>query len=125
MTLARVLVVEDEFLVGSMVLSALERADFEVVGPVESCAQAHAMLDRGDIDFVTLDLTLRNGELSVPVARRLEALGVPYLLVTGNLGHAVAEEHGISPSKVLDKPFSIKDLIRSAQEMLSAEDKTA
>lgn len=117
----RVLVIEDEFLVGSMLRSALQRAHFEVVGPIDTCERALAALSEASFQFATLDLTLRGGELSVPVARQLEHVGVPYVLVTGNLGDAVVEEYGLAPSRVLDKPFSIKKLVTLVAEAVDGD----
>lgn len=78
----RVLVVEDQFVVALDLQILLYRLGCEVVGPVASVAEALVILRRERPDAALLDLHLRDGNV-LPVAERLGALGVPYLLVTG------------------------------------------
>jgi CheY-like chemotaxis protein len=80
---ARILVVEDFFLVAQVCRQVLERRGYGVVGPVASVDQALGVLEQADpgVDGAVLDLSLK-GEAVTPVAERLEALGIPFVFLT-------------------------------------------
>jgi two-component system, response regulator PdtaR len=78
---ARVLVVEDEFLIALEVEFLLRDFGCEVLGPVPSIAWALELLGRERPDAALLDLNLLDG-VAVPVAELLASMGVPFVLVT-------------------------------------------
>jgi PAS domain S-box-containing protein len=78
----RVLVVDDEALIALEVAAALEEAGYEVIGPARSVAQAMALIRDHGCDAAVLDVNLGR-ESSAPVAQRLEAVGVPFLTLSG------------------------------------------
>lgn len=71
--------VEDEFLVALDVCDLLEQAGYEIIGPVPTIEAALASLSAQLPAACVLDVNLR-GEHSVPVALRLRAEGVPFVL---------------------------------------------
>lgn len=98
----RVLVVEDEELIGLMLVDVLEEFGASVVGPAGTVAEALRLVEQGGMTGALLDLSLR-GETVYPVADRLAEQGVPYIFITGyGHGHLVAR-HAQAP--VLTKPF--------------------
>ena len=104
----RVLVVEDEELIGLMLVELLEELGAAVAGPAGSVAEALQLVERETPTRALLDLSLR-GEAAYPVADRLLQLGVPYVFITGyGQGHLVAR-HGHAP--VLTKPFGADQLV--------------
>src|SRR5690349_3254162 len=78
---ARVLGVEDEFLIALEVESLLRDFGCEVLGPVPSVGRALELLGRERPDAALLDLNLLDG-MAVPVAELLASMGVPFALVT-------------------------------------------
>jgi DNA-binding response OmpR family regulator len=78
-----VLLVEDEFLIALDLEWLLERHGWLVLGPAASVAAALRLLERGEEppDAALLDVNLR-GELVTPVAERLRALGIPFVLAS-------------------------------------------
>lgn len=78
----RVLVVEDEFFIAADYACELERAGFEVVGPVATIAEAIRSARDDDLDGAILDMNLR-GEPVLPAARFLVDRNVPFVLVSG------------------------------------------
>ena len=78
----RILVVEDEFLVGLSLCEDLARLDAQVTGPVSSLSEALQVLQREQFDAALIDVNLR-GEMSFPLADELLAREVPFLFVTG------------------------------------------
>src|SRR5438270_7446374 len=80
---ARVLVVEDEFVIALEVEFLLRDFGCEVLGPVPSVARALELLGRERPDAAPLDLDLDLlGGTAVPVAELLASMRVPFALVT-------------------------------------------
>ena len=77
-----VLVVEDEFLLAIDLALLLERRGYRVLGPAATVAEALRLLDGGETPGAALlDVNLR-GETVTPVAARLRALRVPFVLAS-------------------------------------------
>jgi DNA-binding response OmpR family regulator len=83
----RVLVVEDEAVISLTLKQILNDHGYHVLGPVPTVEDALRLLAQELPDLALLDVNLR-GELVTPVANKLGAWGVPFVLVTG---HEVAE----------------------------------
>lgn len=81
-TRGRVLIVEDEPLVGMEIADALEQAGFTVLGPVGSNEDAMGLLAEQGCDGAVLDVNLGR-ETSEPLARKLAKEGVPFVTLTG------------------------------------------
>jgi two-component sensor histidine kinase/DNA-binding response OmpR family regulator len=78
----RVLVVEDEALVGLFTCDCLEELGFSIVGPCASMAEAEKAVEAADFDLAVLDVNLA-GKPIYPLADRLSALDIPFVFVTG------------------------------------------
>jgi CheY-like chemotaxis protein len=76
-----VLVAEDEFLLAMDLGLLLEGHGYRVLGPAATVAEALRLLDGATPDAALLDVNLR-GEMVTPVADRLRALGVPFVLAS-------------------------------------------
>ena len=77
------LVVEDEALIAMDLGQLLGRHGWRVLGPAGTVARALRLLEDGGPrpDVALLDANLR-GEAATPVAERLRALGVPFVLAS-------------------------------------------
>lgn len=82
------LIVEDDEAVGMNLAAAAEDAGAEVVGPVGTVAEALVRLAAGGIDGAVIDVRLQDSEIT-PVALRLMAKGVPFVI---HSGYALPEE---------------------------------
>ncbi len=78
----RVLVVEDEALVGIMIQECLTELGFQIVGPVCSASDALQAAKDGDFDAAILDINLGDG-MVYQVAEILSRRHVPFVFVTG------------------------------------------
>ncbi len=78
----RVLLVEDGFLVASMMRRILEQAGHTVLGPISGLPEALAAAGSADYDVALLDISLAEGT-SADVARRALARGRRAIFVTG------------------------------------------
>jgi two-component sensor histidine kinase len=103
----RVLLVEDEALIGMMMVDILTELGYSILGPVTNIVDAVASAKRGDFDTAILDINLK-GELVYPVADILLEAGVPFLFVTGYSAERIDKRYaGVT---TLQKPLQKKDL---------------
>jgi two-component sensor histidine kinase/DNA-binding response OmpR family regulator len=79
---ARVLLVEDEALVGLMMRAALTDAGYHVIGPFASVNEALIALESERPDCAVLDINLLDGPV-YPLASALADAGVPFVFATG------------------------------------------
>ncbi|MBY0300342.1 MULTISPECIES: response regulator [Sphingomonas] len=101
----RVLLVEDEPLIAMMLEDFLEALDKGHAGTADCVAAALPMVAAGGIDAAILDVNLRSGEKSFPIADALAARGIPFVFATGGGGEEIAPEHRDRPR--LSKPFTM------------------
>lgn len=101
----RILIVEDEPLISMMLEDFIDALDKQVADSVDNVAAALAAIERGGVDAAIVDVNLRGGETSWPVADALAARNIPFLLATGGGGDSIAEQHRDRP--VLAKPFTM------------------
>jgi DNA-binding response OmpR family regulator len=104
----RVLVVEDEFLIAMMIEDVLIDQDCIVVGPFASLSDAVQAADTAVVDLAVLDVNLR-GEKVYPVAERLTARGIPFLLLSGYGADAIP--HDRLHWQAVSKPFIVDELV--------------
>jgi len=80
----RILVVEDEVVIGLDLVRMLTQAGFEAIGPAAVFETALRLVETeaGRLDAAVLDLNLR-GKSSLPLAELLARQGVPVVFVTG------------------------------------------
>jgi PAS domain S-box-containing protein len=98
----RVLLVEDEALVGIMIQECLTELGFQVIGPVCTASEALAAGQNGHFDAAILDINLGDG-LVYHVAEILSARDVPFIFVTGYDSDSVDSRFSEVP--VLQKPI--------------------
>ncbi|MBL6080480.1 response regulator [Belnapia sp. T18] len=117
----RVLVVEDEALVSMLVEDTLLDKGAKIVGPAATVYDALRLIDEaqvdGAVDAAVLDLNL-GGEIAIPVADKLCASGIPFLIATGYGENCDTGGHMAAP--VLPKPFD-PDVLVTAVTALTAE----
>lgn len=110
----RVLIVEDEALVGMALEDALEYLGVDVAGVAGTVDEALAQVEGGQFDGAILDVQL-HGKDVLPVAESLEARGIPFVFATGYGKAGVPEKFRDAP--VLQKPFmpaELKDVLARA-----------
>ncbi|MBX9776517.1 MAG: response regulator [Xanthobacteraceae bacterium] len=105
----RVLLVEDEALVGMMMTDFLRDIGFHVVGPFGCVSEAIDAIDQEQLQAAVLDINLR-GELIYDLADELTGRGVPIVFVTGYGADAVDRRFADFP--VLQKPVDSASLRR-------------
>lgn len=103
----RILVVEDEWLVATLLEDMLAELGHVVVGPVATLADAMAAVQQSGFDLALLDMNL-NGQRATTVADSLADRGIPFACTTG-YGRGDLDER-FRGRPILHKPFELKDL---------------
>ncbi|WP_353205384.1 response regulator [Sphingomonas sp.] len=106
-----ILIVEDEPLIAMMIEDFLEVLGKAPAGPVDSVTAALALIAAGGIDAAILDVNLRGGEKSFPIADALAASGIPFLFATGGSHDTVSEAYRDRPT--LPKPFTMDGVAKA------------
>ena len=110
--MARLLIVEADSLVASMLHECLIDAGHEVAGLANTRAQVQRFLDSDSkIDAALLDVSLR-GNQSEKVATALSARNIPFLLLSDFATASYVSR------RLIAKPFTAADLRQSVSQML-------
>jgi len=104
----RVLIVEDEFLVASLIEDVLESAGCVVSGPIPRVAEALDAVDHESYDAAVLDVNLAGDRID-PVAEALSRRNIPFMFVTGYNTSALPGKFAGRPR--LCKPFKMRELL--------------
>lgn len=107
MSRRRVLVVEDEVLVGMLLEEMLDELGYELAALSTHVDEALALAHTVSFDVAVLDINL-NGRQSFPVADVIRARGLPFVFATGYGSRILDAAHKDAP--ILQKPFSLDEL---------------
>jgi DNA-binding response OmpR family regulator len=114
---ARVLVVEDDFLIGLELAMILSDAGAVVIGPSQTVEAALKSADDQTLSAAILDIRL-GPDTAAPIARRLTEHHVPFLFYTGqSKTDPMPAEWPDSP--VISKPALPDALIRAVVALLN------
>jgi CheY-like chemotaxis protein len=103
----RVLLVEDEALVGMMMKDALNDLGYEIVGPYSTVHEARDAVFQDDFHAAILDVNL-HGEPVYPLADLIAARDLPFVFVTGYSAEGIDSRFAHVP--VLQKPIERRQL---------------
>ncbi len=104
----RVLIVEDDALVASMMEGVVEDFGYQIVGPALDFQSAPQSADKDEVDFALLDFKLGDGRNTAPVAEALARRGIPFVFTTGSRPAAIRELFADAP--ILSKPIDDDEL---------------
>jgi two-component system, response regulator PdtaR len=111
----RIMVVEDDALIGMLLTEMLEGMGHSVCAVAYSEAEAVASAVRCKPDLMMVDVRLRNGSGVAAVTDILRSGFIPHIYVTGDTAEVqTLKQHAV----VIDKPFREKDLARGIQQAL-------
>ena len=114
----RILVVEDSFLVITLLEEIFEDLGWQFVGPATRVVDALQLASTGVFDAALLDVNL-NGEMSWEVARVLAERGVPFVFSTGYNIKTMLPAH-LAGTPVIGKPFRIREVEDKIRQAISA-----
>ena len=121
MEAVRVLVVEDEFLIGSDLIAALESTGYEVVGHAFNFEQAEELLKSKQIDIVLVDITLDGDRDGIELADHInQYYQLPFIYLTSHSDTATVQRaKSTHPSSYLVKPFDANDIFAAIEIALA------
>lgn len=109
----RILIVEDEVLIGMMATDMLEEMGATVLGPAMNVEQGVTIAETEHPDAALVDINLQ-GRRSDPVVEVLAERGIPIVYTTGYGKSAALGEGQI----VLEKPYTAEALARALASVL-------
>ena len=104
----RVLIAEDNVLIGESLRDLLVEFGCLVVGPIPDLAQVMSVIEADDIDAALLDIHLGDANI-FPAANKLALRGIPYIVTTGD-GNFAGLPAVLAEAPCLIKPFDAPGL---------------
>lgn len=114
---ARLLVVEDEYLIRMLLEDMLADLGYDVAAAVGTLAEASEIAAKGDFNAAILDVNLDGKEI-FPVADILTQRGLPFVFVTGYGEGSLPGHYRNRPA--LQKPFQAERLKVTLDGLLMA-----
>src|SRR5581483_2283494 len=121
-TAPRLLLVEDELVVGMFMQELLETIGYRSTEPIGRLSDALAAAQRERFRGAVLDMNL-NGEIVYPLAELLTAQKVPFIFVTGYAPRSVDARFTAVP--ILQKPVLQDDLATILEKVLRCSPRRA
>jgi CheY-like chemotaxis protein len=112
---ARVLVVEDEYLIRMLLEEMLADLGFEIAAAVGTVAEAGELAAKAEFHVAILDVNL-DGQEIYPVADILAKRGLPFVFVTGYGEGSLTGHYNDRPT--LQKPFQSEQLKAALDSLL-------
>jgi CheY-like chemotaxis protein len=114
---ARILVVEDEYLIRMLLEDMLTDLGHEVSAAVGTLKEASELAENGEFDAAILDVNLDGHEI-FPVAEILARRGKPFVFVTGYGESILPDAYRGRPA--LQKPFQAAQLEKALSGLQAA-----
>lgn len=111
----RVLIVEDDPLIATMMEDIMEDMGLTVIGPAGKLEEALALAANAGIDIALIDIHIQGGE-AYPVAEALAERGIPFAFSTGSDTESLPEKYRSTPT--LLKPFLQEEVQQVLAELL-------
>lgn len=110
-TLQRILIVEDDAIIGMLLEEYVLMMGWEPVAVVDGVEPALARISEGGIDAAIVDVHLADGDSGDPVAVALADAHIPFIVATGGFIAELGSAWKNRP--ILAKPFTL-DSLRAA-----------
>jgi CheY-like chemotaxis protein len=119
--MARILLVEDEPLIASLLIDWVEELGHEVVGPTGDGEQALEFAQAG-VDLAFVDIGISRGD-AYSLADELKRMLIPFTFATGYPTDAIEQRFRDVPS--LGKPFDYGSFLTALTRMIARGNETA
>ena len=114
-TLQRILIVEDDAIIGMLLEEYLLMMGREPIAVVDGVSPALARISEGGIDAAIVDVHLAHGDSGDPIAAALSDADIPFLVATGGFTEALGAAWQDRP--YLATPFTLDSLKRALAEL--------
>ncbi len=120
-TLFKILVVEDEMIVGAKIAMQLTNLGYEVTGILSNGLEALASVENKKPDIVLLDINLKGGGDGIEIAKQIQQMSnIPIIYLTANSDEATFNRaKATKPAAFISKPFKQLDLQRAIELSIS------
>jgi light-regulated signal transduction histidine kinase (bacteriophytochrome) len=112
----RVLVVEDSFLLVTLLQDLFQELGWEMIGPATRLVDALRLAQHESFDAALLDVNL-DGAMSWDAAVILKERGIPFVFGTGYSVSAILPE-ALAGSAVISKPYQLSELQQMIQRVI-------
>jgi CheY-like chemotaxis protein len=119
----RILVVEDAFLLVTLLQDMFDTLGWEMIGPGTRLVDALQLARHEVFDAALLDVNL-DGAMSWDVAAVLKERGIPFVFGTGYNVSALLPHH-LTGSPVIAKPYQLSELQQAIQRVTVANSPTS
>ncbi len=116
---ARILVLDDEWLVAEQYANALVGAGCDVIGPFHDLEQSRQAVEGRKLDFAVVDFNI-DGEEATPLIELLERRAIPFLLVSG-YGSELDLADKLDDRAFLAKPASPAAIMARIAQIISGK----
>lgn len=122
MTGLRILLVEDNKIIGQNIKKILEFVGYDVIGPIRSGEEALKTVEQEHYDLAVLDIELEGRLSGLEVAENLAIKSnAPIIFITGILDQSVREKAvAIGARFFINKPFNERNLVNAIDMTLDA-----
>jgi DNA-binding NarL/FixJ family response regulator len=119
---ARILLVEDDFLVGMEVEAGLVEGGFEVIGPAVTAEEAVSLAEQHRPILVVMDIRLAGDRDGVDAALEIyRRLGIRSVFASAHGDRATrARASAASPAGWIDKPYRVPTLLAALRKALDS-----
>jgi CheY-like chemotaxis protein len=114
----KILVVEDAFLLVTLLQDMFDTLGWKMIGPATRLADALQLARQESFDAALLDVNL-DGAMSWDVASVLKERGIPFVFGTGYSVSAVLPQD-LTGSPVISKPYQLSELHQVVQRVIAA-----
>ena len=110
------MIVEDEVLVATVLRSELEDAGYHILDLTDRVAAALEVAKASQPDLALVNIQLAADDDGIELAEQLKALGIPVLLISGQVSRARSERTVAIAS--LPKPYDAADMVLAVTYLL-------
>ena len=126
--MSKLLIVEDEAIIGLQLEETLESMGFEVVGRAMSGKEAVSMAKKFKPDLILMDIVMPGGMNGIQAAKKIQAKSdIPIIFITGHADEKWLEQaKSIKPLGYILKPFhdhQVRAMVEIALQRIELEQK--
>ena len=115
--LVKILVVEDDMLIGAKIALQLAGFGYEVAGILSQCEEAVVYMKENIVDIILVDINLQGKTDGIETAKEIQKqFSVPVIYLAANVDDATFNRAKITkPAAFISKPFKHLDLQRAIE----------
>jgi len=117
----RILIVEDEMMIGAKLSLHLEKLGYDVAGIIPRGEEAIAHVQSNQPDLIFMDIQLNGAMDGIETAAKIKSThDIPIIFLTANADDSHFERaKETKPEAFISKPYSVKDIKRAIELALS------